>query len=103
MRSSGNSQTGDCSGSRRQSRENASHEEEQQLTAGELRDLSNNPELSDSCYGFMHNMRGTIAYWQRAKLDLLVRGVGTGPADPAAAGPKFAPSIKIETHNFKKF
>ena len=44
------------------------HEEEQQLTAGSLRDLLNNPELSDSCYGFMHNMRGTIAYWQRAKL-----------------------------------
>ena len=31
------------------------------------------------------------------------RGVGTGPADPAAAGPKFALSIKIETHNSKKF
>ena len=41
------------------------------MTAGDLRDLSNNPELSDSCYGFMHNMRGTIAYWQRAKWDLL--------------------------------
>ena len=68
MRSSGNSQTRDCLGSGRQSRENASHEEEHQLTAGSLRDLSNNPEFSDSCYGFMHNMRGTIAYWQRAKL-----------------------------------
>ena len=45
MRSSGNSRTRDCSGSRKQSRENASHKEEQQLTAGELRDLSNNPEL----------------------------------------------------------
>ena len=43
--------------------DNTSHEE-QQLTAGDLRD-------SDSCYGFMHNMRGTIAYWQRAKMDLL--------------------------------
>ena len=31
------------------------------------------------------------------------RGVGTGPADPAAARPKFALSIKIETHNSKKF
>ena len=30
------------------------------------------------------------------------RGVGTGLADPAAAGPKFALSIKIETHNSKK-
>ena len=53
MRSSGNNQTRDRSGSSRQSRENASHEKEQQLTAGELRDLSNNPELSDSCYGFI--------------------------------------------------
>ena len=40
----------------RQSCENASHEEKQQLTADELRDLSNNPELSDSCYRYMHNM-----------------------------------------------
>ena len=79
MRSSGNRRTRDCSGSRRQSRENASHEEEQQLTAGELRDLSNNSELSDSCYGFMHNMRGTIAYWQRAKLDLLAMFRTLGP------------------------
>jgi len=41
------------------------------LTAGQLRDLASNPELSDSCYGFLHNMRFTIAYWQRAKMDLL--------------------------------
>ena len=45
----------------RQSPDDTSHEE-QHLTAGDLRDMSNNPELSDSCYGFMHNMRGTIAY-----------------------------------------
>ena len=32
-----------------------------------------------------------------------IRGVGTGPADPAAAGPKFALSIKIETYNSKFF
>ena len=49
---------------RRQSSDDASREE-QQVTAGDLRDMS------DSCYGFMHNMRGTIAYWQRAKMDLL--------------------------------
>ena len=54
MRSfSGNAHT---RGVHRQSSGDASHEE--QLTAGDLRDLSNNPELSDSCYGFMHNMRG---------------------------------------------
>ena len=49
------------------------------LTAGDLRDMSNNPELSDSCYGFMHNMRGTIAYWQRAKHDLLAMFRTLGP------------------------
>ena len=53
--------------------------EEQQLTAGDLRDISNNPELCDSCYGFMHNMRGTIEYWQRAKMDLLAMFRTLGP------------------------
>ena len=53
--------------------------EEQQLTSGDLRDMSNNPELSDSCYGFMHNMRGTIAYWQRVKMDLLAMFRTLGP------------------------
>ena len=46
-------------------------ESTERLTAGQLRDLASNPELSDSCYGFLHNMRSTIAYWQRAKMDLL--------------------------------
>jgi len=46
-------------------------ESRERLTAGQLRDLASNPELSDSCYGFLHNMRSTIAYWQRAKMDLL--------------------------------
>ena len=47
----------------RQSSEYTSHKE--RLHAGDFRDMSNNPELSDSCYGFMHNMRDTIAYWGR--------------------------------------
>ena len=68
MRSfSGNAHT---RGQHRQSSDDTSHEE-QNLTAGDLRDMSNNPKLSDSCYGFMHNMRGTITYWQRTKIDLL--------------------------------
>ena len=46
-------------------------ESRERLTAGQLRDLASNPELSDSCYGFLHNMRSTIAYWQKAKMDLL--------------------------------
>ena len=79
MRSSGNARTRDRSGFSRQSSDNSSHEEAQQLTAGDLRDFSNNPELSDSCYGFMHNMRGTIAYCQRAKLDLLAMFRTLGP------------------------
>ena len=79
MRSSGYSRTRDRSGSSRQSHENPSHEEEQQLTASKLKDLSNNPELSDSCYGYMHNMRGSIAYWLRAKLDLMAMFRIRGP------------------------
>ena len=59
----------------RQSSDDASRE----LTAGDLRDMSNNPELSDSCYGFMHNMTGTNAYWQRAKMDLLAMFRTLGP------------------------
>ena len=54
--------------------------DEEQLTAGALRDMSNNPELSDSCFGFMHNMTGTIAYWQRTKLDLLSMFCTLGPS-----------------------
>ena len=61
----------------RQSSDDASYEE--QLTAGALRDISNNPELSDSCFGFMYTMRGTIAYWQRTKLDLLSMFRTLGP------------------------
>ena len=61
----------------RQSSDDVSHEE--QLTAGALRDMSNNPELSDSCFGFMHTMRGTIAYWQRTNLDLLSMFTTLGP------------------------
>ena len=45
------------------------HVKSKQLTA----------ELSNSCYGFMHNMRGTIAYWQRAKMDLLAMFRTLGP------------------------
>ena len=62
----------------RQSTSNDASDEEH-LTAGALRDMSNNPELSDSCFGFMHNMRGTIAYWQRTKLDLLSMFRTLGP------------------------
>ena len=56
MRSfSGSARTSSHSGCRQPS-DDTSHEE--RLTAGDLRDMSNNPELSDSCFGFMHNMRG---------------------------------------------
>ena len=51
------------------------------LTAGQLLndDLSENPELSDNCYAFMRNIRGTAAYWQRAKLDLFAMFRTLGP------------------------
>ena len=42
------------------------------LTAGQLLNdnLSEKPELSDNCYAFMRNIRGTEVYWQQTKLDL---------------------------------
>ena len=51
------------------------------LTARQLLndDLSENPELSDICYAFMRNIRGTTAYWQRAKLDLFAMFRTLGP------------------------
>ena len=45
----------DHSRSSRQPNNIASHEKEQQLTAGNLKDLLINPQLSDSCYSFMYN------------------------------------------------
>ena len=40
------------------------------ITAGELLngELSENPELSENLYAFMRNVRGTSAYWNKAKL-----------------------------------
>ena len=51
------------------------------LTAGQLLndDLSENPEQSDNCYAFMRNIKGTAAYWQRAKLDLFAMFRTLGP------------------------
>ncbi len=49
------------------------------LTAGHLRKVSDNPELSENCYAFLHNMRETIAYWQRAKFDLFAMFRTLGP------------------------
>ena len=49
------------------------------LTAGQLREVSDNPELSENCYAFLHNMRGSSAYWQRAKLDLFAMFRTLGP------------------------
>ena len=96
MRSSVNSQTRYRSGSRRQSRENASHEKEQQLTASDLRDLSNNPKLSYSSFGLMDNMRGTIVYWQKAKLDLLATFRTLGP-------PTFFNTLTTDDMNWPDF
>ena len=49
------------------------------LTAGELkRGVTENPQLSESCFAFMHNLRGTAAYWQRCKLEVfaMIRTLG---------------------------
>ena len=46
--------------------------DQQALTAGDLLSdtSSENPDLSENCFSFMRNIRGSAAYWQRAKLDL---------------------------------
>ena len=51
------------------------------MTAGELlrEDLNENPEIKENCYAFMRNIRGTAAYWQRAKLDLFAMFRTLGP------------------------
>ena len=49
------------------------------LTAGQQREVSDNPELSENYYAFLHDMRGTIAYWQTAKLDLFAMFRTLGP------------------------
>jgi hypothetical protein len=49
------------------------------LTAGDVKHgISENPELSESCFAFMHNLRGTAAYWQRCKLEVfaMIRTLG---------------------------
>ena len=42
-------------------------------------DLNENPEIKENCYAFMRNIRGTAAYWQRAKLDLFAMFRTLGP------------------------
>ena len=59
--------------------------DQQALTAGDLLSdtSSENPDLSENCFGFMRNIRGSIrgsaAYWQRAKLDLFAMFRTLGP------------------------
>ena len=56
-------------------------QQQNSLTAGELlrEDLNENPEIKENCYAFMRNIRGTAAYWQRAKLDLFAMFRTLGP------------------------
>ena len=50
------------------------------ITAGELNgELSENPELSENSYAFSCNIRGTSAYWNKAKLDLFAMFRMLGP------------------------
>ena len=42
-------------------------------------DAAENPEIEENCYAFMRNIRGTAAYWQRAKLDLISMFRTLGP------------------------
>ena len=56
-------------------------QQRQPLTAGELtsEDAAENPDIEENCYAFMRNIRGTAAYWQRAKLDLISMFRTLGP------------------------
>ena len=51
--------------------------DQQALTAGDT--SSENPDLSENCFGFMRNILGSAAYWQRAKLDLFAMFRTLGP------------------------
>ena len=55
--------------------------DQQALTAGDLLSdtSSENPDLSENCFGFMRNIRGSAAYWKRAKLDLFAMFRTLGP------------------------
>ena len=55
--------------------------DQQALTAGDLLSdtSSENPDLYENCFGFMRNIRGSAAYWQRAKLDLFAMFRTLGP------------------------
>ena len=57
-------------------------QQQQPLTAGELtsEDVAENPDIEENCYAFMHNIHGTAAYWQRAKLDLISMFRTLGPS-----------------------
>ena len=51
------------------------------ITAGELLngELSENSEVSENSYAFMHNICGTSANWNKAKLDLCAMFRTLGP------------------------
>ena len=50
------------------------------LTAGQVRaDVRSNPDLPEKYYSYMRNIRGTPAYWNTGKLDLLAMIKKYGP------------------------
>ena len=55
--------------------------DQQALTAGDLLSdtSSENPDLSENCFGFMRYICSSAAYWQRAKLDLFAMFRTLGP------------------------
>lgn len=49
------------------------------MTAGEIRDIENNPSLVENSYMFMKNIRGTVAYLKNQLYSLLAMFKALGP------------------------
>lgn len=49
------------------------------VTAGEIRDIENNPSLVENSYMFMKNIRGTVAYFKNQLYNLLAMFKALGP------------------------
>ena len=49
------------------------------VTAGEIRDIENNPSLIENSYMFMKNIRGTVAYFKNQLYNLLAMFKALGP------------------------
>lgn len=56
-----------------------SNDKQINITAGDLRNITVNPDLIENSYMFMKNIRGTAAYWKNTLLNLLAAFKSLGP------------------------